>query len=65
MVGQVRRLLSVMAVRSQAECCLNRMRVVGRGVSRGRWHSQESNLGVITNWVSVLTTILLNHQGHT
>ena len=29
--GQVRRLLSVMEVRSQAECCNNRMREVGRG----------------------------------
>ena len=29
--GQVRRLLSVMEVRSQAECCNNRMMEVGRG----------------------------------
>ena len=28
-VGQVWRVLSVMAVMSQAECCINRMREVG------------------------------------
>ena len=33
LVGQVRRLLSVAAVKSQAECLLSRMRVIGKGTA--------------------------------
>ena len=32
LVGQIRRVLSVTAVRAQAECLLSRLRNVGRGV---------------------------------
>ena len=61
LVGQVRRLLSVAAVKSQAECLLSRMRVIGKGTAAAGRRRQMAVLDE-RRWAREREAILVGHM---